>query len=423
MLLCALYAPPAAQAESRVALVIGNSAYEHTNTLANPANDARLIASILKRQGFEVLAHENLGFKGMKRAIKAFTTKLSAGGRDTVGLMFYAGHGLQTEGVNFLVPVDANIQDESDIPLEAIDAAAVLGSIRIAGNRLNIIILDACRNNPYQGKFRSSVRGLARMDAPIGALVAYSTSPGNVAADGDAANSPYTQALAAAMVQPGLKIEDVFKRTRQAVYDATDGKQVPWESSSVFGDFYFASSDAPAPQDQDAQTNSEALELAFWDAVKDSSDVKLLQSYLDKYPTGTFAPIARSLITKAEKPAATATDRQAEPKAEQKTAAIAPSAFDGLWRIIRHSPSCRRKKAKYVEFQIKIEAGKVQWPRGEGTIDKDGTFKLKSRVISGTRGTYTGQIEGASGKGLFYGENLLKGKTCTGTLKLTRIAE
>lgn len=230
-----------ARAETRLALVIGNSAYQHTSVLPNPANDARLMADRLTALGFSVVGgvQTDLDDRAMKRAIRDFTSALREAGRDAVGLVFYAGHGLQVGGANYLVPVNAQIEKEGDVAIETIDAGAMMAGLADAGNRLNIIVLDACRDNPYKGFSRSAARGLARMDAPTGSLIAFSTAPGQVAADGEGGNSPFTAALADVIATPGLKIEDVFKRTRERVYEKTAKKQVPWETSSIFGDFYF----------------------------------------------------------------------------------------------------------------------------------------------------------------------------------------
>jgi uncharacterized caspase-like protein len=178
----------------------------------------------------------------MKEAIRAFGKRLQKGG---VGLFYFAGHGMQMKGRNYLIPVDAKIESASDVEYEAVDAGRVLGKMEDAGNTLNIVILDACRDNPFARGFRSSTQGLARMDAPTGSLIAYSTSPGNVAADGEGRNGIYTKYLLHHMVVPDLTIEQVFKRVRNSVINETRNKQVPWESTSLRGDFYFMSRKGP----------------------------------------------------------------------------------------------------------------------------------------------------------------------------------
>jgi uncharacterized caspase-like protein len=227
-------APPAAR---RVALVIGNSAYP-TAPLKNPVHDASDMAQALRELGFDVIYQENLKQHDMKRAIRAFGDKLRG---DAVGLFYYAGHGLQVRGENYLVPVDATIESEEEVEYEGIHAGFVLAQMESAKNSMNIVILDACRNNPFTRRFRSASRGLASMDAPSGTLIAYATAPGAVASDGTARNGLYTQELLKVMRTPGLGIEDVFKRARIAVRAVTHGQQTPWESSSLVGDFSFHS--------------------------------------------------------------------------------------------------------------------------------------------------------------------------------------
>ena len=223
------------QSEKRTALVIGNAAYE-SGALRNPINDARAIGRALADLSFEVTLKENLDQKQMKREIQAFGEKLQKGG---VGLFYYAGHGVQVNGHNYLIPVGAAIEHENQVEYEAVDMGAVLSEMDYAHARMNIVILDACRDNPFARSFRSISQGLASIDAPTGTLIAYATAPGSVANDGPGENGVYTGELIKAMVQPGLKIEDVFKQVRSAVREATGGRQVPWESSSLEGDFYF----------------------------------------------------------------------------------------------------------------------------------------------------------------------------------------
>ena len=234
-------APEAMKSERRVALVIGNSAYQDA-PLKNPANDARVMAQTLRALGFTVHAHENLGQKAMRRAVIAFGRELREGG---VGLFYFAGHGIQVRGRNYLIPVDAVIEGEADVEIEAVDTGAVLAKMANAQNRLNIVILDACRNNPFGRSWRSADKGLAFTTAPNGTLIAYATAPGSVAADGAGRNGTYTEALVRHMRRPGMKVEEMFKRVRVDVKTATRDRQVPWEYSSLVGDFYFTLGDAP----------------------------------------------------------------------------------------------------------------------------------------------------------------------------------
>ncbi|MBP7341892.1 MAG: caspase domain-containing protein [Smithellaceae bacterium] len=227
---------PAGAATQRLALVIGNSAYE-TGPLANPVNDAADMAASLTRMGFTVILKKNANLEAMEEAIENFGGRLKRGG---VGLFYYAGHGIQAGGTNYLIPVGAKIKKESDLRYRAVDAGRILDEMQNAENGMNIVILDACRDNPFNRSFRSATRGLSIISAaPKGTFLTYSTSPGNVAADGRGRNSPYTEALLRHMGTPGLPIEHVFKRVRQDLAARTGGRQIPWELSSLSGDFYF----------------------------------------------------------------------------------------------------------------------------------------------------------------------------------------
>jgi len=223
--------------EQRLALIIGNFDYEDS-PLINPKNDSRDIANALKKLGFKVTFRQNVTRKQFRKEIRVFGDKLRKGG---TGLFYYAGHGIQAKGVNYLVPVKADILREDEISDEAIEAGSVLRKMESARNRLNIVILDACRNNPFARSFRSGVKGLTRMDAPSGTIIAYATSPGSTASDGGEGerNSPYTKNLLNHMKTPGLSIEQVFKKVRIGVRRETENLQTPWESSSLTGDFYF----------------------------------------------------------------------------------------------------------------------------------------------------------------------------------------
>ena len=233
--------PPA---DRRVALIIGNGSYS-VGRLNNPVLDARAMAGTLRDLGFEVLAHENLSYRSMRRAVAEFGERVTAGG---VALFYYSGHGLQVGGKNYLVPVDADIKNERYVAAEAIDADSVLLHMQESKTRVNIVVLDACRDNPFAGRFRALGRGLAFMDVPTGTYVAYSTAPGSVAEDGDpGTNGIYTSELLRALREPGLRIEDVFKRVRIAVQSRTQNRQSPWDASSMTGEFVFNPTVVAAP--------------------------------------------------------------------------------------------------------------------------------------------------------------------------------
>ena len=234
IVLVSIFSAQAAQA-SRIALVIGNSAYRSA-ALKNPANDAADMARALEKLGFSVEVEINVNQREMEEAMRRFGHRLRNG---ATGLFYFAGHGMQLKGRNYIIPIGAAITAEPDVKYEAVDAGRVLSYMEDAGNPLNIVILDACRDNPFARSFRSYSRGLAKMDAPVGSILAYATAPGDVAADGNGRNGVYTAALLQHLRTPGLKIEEVFKRVRIDVVRASTRKQIPWESSSLMGDFYF----------------------------------------------------------------------------------------------------------------------------------------------------------------------------------------
>lgn len=220
---------------NRLALVIGNSAYPNA-PLKNPANDATDISRALKRLNFKVTMLRDTSQRSMEESIRKFGKRLMEGG---VGLFYYAGHGMQVDGRNYLIPVDARIEDPSDVKYEALDAGRVLGKMEVAGNDMNIVILDACRDNPFSRGWRSTQKGLARMEAPKGSYIAYATAPGSVAADGSGRNGTFTKSLLRHIEVPGLTLESVMKRVRKDVIQETGSKQIPWDSSSITGEFYF----------------------------------------------------------------------------------------------------------------------------------------------------------------------------------------
>ena len=293
--LMALAFSGAALAEKRIALVIGNGGYARVGFLSNPPNDARLIAQTLRGLGFEVIDRIDADQKTMKRAVSDFGDRLEAAGKDTIGLFYYAGHGVQVGGENYLIPLKAEINREKDVDIESVSANAVLKNMEFAGNRLNIVILDACRSNPYKRGFRSAARGLARMQAASGTLIAYATAPGDVAADGSGANSPYSAALAVAMRKPGLPVEQMFKRVRVSVQHQTKDAQTPWESSSLTGDFYFVPGSGGTVAVTPVDVNNTQEDIAYWQSIQDSRMPSDFESYLDRYgDTGAFTILARN---------------------------------------------------------------------------------------------------------------------------------
>lgn len=239
-----------AHAEKRVALVVGNSGYVNVPRLTNPVNDARLIADTLRALGFTLVgggAQLDLSKSSFEEALQKFSNELT--GAD-VALFYYAGHGVQVRNTNYLVPIGANPIREGDVDLQMLDSNVVLRQMESAGTKLNLVILDACRNNPFGGRgLRASDSGLAQMHAPEGTLISFATQPNSVALDGSDGNSPYTKALAQTLRKPGLDIFRTFNEVGLAVAAATRGNQQPWVSASpIKGEFYFAGATTAEPK-------------------------------------------------------------------------------------------------------------------------------------------------------------------------------
>jgi uncharacterized caspase-like protein len=286
--------------ETRLALVIGNAAYR-ADPLDNPVNDARMIAAALKQSGFSVALHENLNRTALLDAMRQFGGKLN---ENTIAVLYYAGHGLQLRDRNYMIPVDAEIRSEDEIPIAGIDLGFLLGRMSHARSRINIVILDACRNNPFFGKGGPAAQGLAPMDAPVGTLLAFATAPGKLAADsgaGSSSNSLYATYLAKHIPTPGLPVEQVFKRVREGVVRETKATQVPWESSSLQGEFAFVPGVA-SPAAATAPDTEAAGELAFWNSIQAANRADEYRAYLRQYPSGRFATLAQTRIASFSAP-------------------------------------------------------------------------------------------------------------------------
>jgi hypothetical protein len=281
-------------AKRRLALVIGNGEYTNASPLKNPPNDARDMAATLKELDFDVASGMNLNQREMKNLIRTFGQKLKEGGD---GLFYYAGHGVQSKGRNYLIPVEADIQSEAEVEDAGVDLNLVLGYMDDAQNNLNIVILDACRNNPFSRGFRSASSGLAQVDAPTGTLIAYATAPGRVASDGAGQNGLYTSELLKKMRIPGLSVTEMFMRVRGEVMKQTASKQVPWEASSLVGTFYFSgpgNAETSSGTSAKSATDPAAFELSFWETIKNSTNPEDFRAYLKAFPNGRFAELART---------------------------------------------------------------------------------------------------------------------------------
>ena len=285
--------PPASPGERRVALVIGNAAYQYTASLTNPVNDAQDMARVLNELQFQVLLKTDATLDAMADAIFTFGEQLKGGG---VGLLYYAGHGIQVKGENYLIPVDANVVREDDIKRKTINARDILDKMDEAKSHLNLVFLDACRNNPFPRSMRAVSRGLAGMNAPTGTLLVFATNPDNLAADGTGRNGTYTKHLLRYITQPGLEVGMLLRRVRTAVKDETGGQQVPWENGSIEGEFYFAGGRGDAP------------------------------------PGGTAPPTAASLAPQSPEP------RPSSPPAATSAPGTAPVDLSGVWREVFPNP-------------------------------------------------------------------------------------
>jgi hypothetical protein len=303
----ALVAP--ALAETRIALVVGNAGYQAVVSLENAVHDARLMAATLETRGFQTTLLTDADRATLTRAIGEFGRALREAGSEATGLFYYAGHGVQSFGTNYLLPVDARLTDAADLALVAVEAEAVLRQMASARNLTNIVILDACRNNPFQGIPDMNDNGLAEMKAPTGTFLAYSTAPGAVALDGTGGNSPFTRALAAQIAIDGQPIEQLFRSARVAVLEETNGAQTPWDASSLTREFFFT-----PPVVVSAE---ELADAQLWDSVRATRDPVQIMLFLRGYPDSRFAGEARQLLAEL-------IDAELEPSAAPPVAATPP---------------------------------------------------------------------------------------------------
>ncbi|MDP3702481.1 MAG: caspase family protein [Hylemonella sp.] len=310
-------ASPANAKSGRVALVIGNASYADS-PLKNPVNDARAMAKSLREMGFEVITRENANLQQMDNAVREFGRRLE---QAHVGLFYFAGHGIQIKGRNFLIPVGADFQHEDEVPYRSMDAGQVLDKMDSAKTRVNLVILDACRNNPFHRNFRARRQGLAEMEAPAGTLIGFATAPGAVALDGEGSHGVYTQHLLKQMSERGLPVEQVFKRVRVGVSAETGERQIPWESSSLREEFQFRQ-EAVMTARPPVPVNEVALELAFWDAIKSSKRADDYAAYLEQFPKGRFVALARNRMRDFQPVA----DVRPLPATQQVAAVPAPAA-------------------------------------------------------------------------------------------------
>ncbi len=358
---------PNAQIEKRIALIIGNGAYTKAKPLPNPSNDAADMTASLKTLGFEVLSGVNLDKRGMENLIRDFGNKLANGG---VGLFYYAGHGIQVGGENYLVPVDADIPEEDEVSYSAVPVNLVLRKMATAGNTLNIVILDACRNNPFARSWRTfrdnaNADGLAKIAPPTGTLVLYATEPGKVASDGAGRNGLFTESLLKQIKKPNVEYDQMVKALSADVWQKSNKQQLPWKEGNSLSDFYFAKTkirtaspttaepikDETLTEKDRATVEREAwsyiknstdaqdfrdflkefsdganaanarikLEQAVWDLVKDSKVKAKIQAYLNEFQTGANAPLARIKLRQLDAPTTNASNNNSQKSKTDKT--------------------------------------------------------------------------------------------------------
>ena len=312
VLVAGLFSARAASAEGRIALVVGNGAYSSITPLDNPVADARLMASSLEAVGFDVTLLIDADLATLKRGVADFGAALRSAGPDATGLFYYAGHGVQSFGANYLLPTDTRVNDAADLDFVALEAQSVLRQMFSARNRTNIFILDACRNNPFEDIPDFGDNGLAEMKAPTGTFLAYATEPGGVALDGVGGNSPFTAALAREMSVPGRPIEETFRTVRVSVLRDTNGAQTPWDTSSLTSEFAFVEAEPVDPALVAAQE--------LWEGVKATNDPLQIMLFLRGYGDSPFADEARSLLAAL----VAAEMEESAPKAAQPAAPAPP---------------------------------------------------------------------------------------------------
>jgi hypothetical protein len=279
----------AQQKEQRVALVIGNSSYK-SSPLKNPVNDARDMANSLRGYGFTVIERTNLTTRQVGQTLREFRSKLTPG---SVAVVFYAGHGVQIKGENYLPTVDAEINGEEDVPMQSLSTRQIMDVLGEAKTRMNLVFLDACRDNPYARSFRSGSRGIAKENAPSGTLISFATRPGSVAGDGDGRNGLYTSVLLEQIRQTNQPIEQVLKRVVSGVKVASKGQQEPWMEGSIEGDFCFGQCTKDEQSNERKVTNLAVdLDATYWESIKDSNNFRTFDDYLEKFPNGKYLNIA-----------------------------------------------------------------------------------------------------------------------------------
>lgn len=427
--------------EKRVALVIGNAAYHNASPLVNTLNDASDMSDKLAALGFDVITGKDLSMDTLRDTIRKFVKKLD----DTdVAILFYAGHGLQINGVNYIVPIDATLLAEVDVAFEAISLEMILQQME-RSSKVSLLFLDACRDNPLAKNLSRSMgtrsasigRGLARLGSGVGTLISFATQPGNVALDGNGRNSPFTTALLKHLGTEGQDIMRDLLMVRRDVLDATDGKQVPWDNSSLTDIIILKQGNGSPPPIADEMSK----DTAFWDSIKSESDPAFFEQYLTRFPKGEFSAVARLKIQHAPKlPSAKASEQSSDseiagavdvPK-QAKVASIrdgfvdptAEHPFDGYWELTRTAAKVGGKSLcgwPSLETNLEIIKGKIDHPEWQGSVDGNGNLQIVHYFIDDSNGKkgrnrLFGKLTDSTGSGKFS----QIGGGCKGIIKLVR---
>lgn len=409
-----------ALAAKRVALVIGNSSYAEVERLRNPASDAKAVAESLQRLGFDkVMLKLNLDYTGLRRTFADFSRM--ADGAETA-LIYYAGHGIEVDGQNYLIPVDAKLQSPRDVDFEATPLSFAMSALDGA-RKLRIAILDACRNNPFRSRMarssskRSVGRGFARVATGANTLVAYAARDGTTADDGDGKHSPYAAALLSHLETPGLEIGFLFRRVRDTVISVTGGRQEPFVYGSLSGKAYYLKPAVPGRKDTDPSSQPRtSLAAQAWATIHMSTSAAVLEAFIIEYPTGIYANLAKARLGELTH----LQDNEVGGAPDAPSKAVG-RPFDGRWKVSLSSVSgCLNNKAR--SFQVNVSDGKIDEPNQPlpktGHITDTGEFVVKVEDKMGrSRGVQKGTITGDFGRGQFRGRKT----SCHAVVTLERL--
>lgn len=357
----------------RIGLVIGNSNYPD-NPLKNPSNDAKAIADSMSGLGFNLKLLVDAGLTEMTQAVGAYAERLAK--EKAVGFFYYAGHGVQLAWRNFLIPVDANIAQLDDIPRKAFELNALLGGLTKASNPMNIIVLDACRDNPFGTRVLAQQKGLSQFDAPPGSFLAYATSPGNTASDGGGSNGLFTENFLREMRRPDARIEDVFKRVRLNVRLESRGQQVPWESTSLEDDFYFVPQGRREKDSREERDARSAEERKLWDEAAASADPKLTEAYIKRYPSGVYSELAQGrldrLLAASGEKKVQVVSHAANPFSKGSASGTGKYAVGDTFTYSEREPASGAVLRSFTERVTAVDAFSTTFDDGQKVIDLTG---------------------------------------------------